>query len=66
MFSKPGFIRAWYAGATVFTCLTIGRDIGDRFFDGSQIPWAIAIIPMFLICWGARPFFNKATSSSTG
>ncbi|NIF31967.1 hypothetical protein F3J27_00100 [Enterobacter sp. Ap-916] len=59
MLKKRDFIRAWYSGATIFTCFTLGNEIGNRFFYGSKIPWLISIIIAFVICGSARSYFSS-------
>ncbi|AMO49650.1 hypothetical protein GA0061071_105130 [Kosakonia oryzendophytica] len=54
MFTKASLIRGWFAGATVFTCFSLGSYVGEQDFHGSKIPWLISVFIAFFICWGAR------------
>lgn len=44
----------WYILATIYTCLTLGRKIGEMFFDGSNIPEVIGVVVMITIGWFSR------------
>ncbi|KEY58868.1 hypothetical protein SRDD_22580 [Serratia sp. DD3] len=48
--SKASFIRVWFLFATIYTCITMGHQIGN-FFNGSQWPWLISSVIMIAIGW---------------
>ena len=53
--TKASFIRGWFLFATVYTCITLGNQIGDHYLDGAKWPWFIAVTLMCSIVWTATP-----------
>ncbi|HHQ4306206.1 TPA: hypothetical protein ACSP7Y_002202 [Serratia fonticola] len=52
--SKAAWIRGWFIGATVYTCLDLSNRITDQFFCGQQWPKFVGTAIMIAICWSAQ------------
>ncbi len=51
--SKSNFIRTWFSGATVYTCIDLSNRVTDEFFCGAQWPKLVGLVGMIAIRWGA-------------
>ncbi|HBE9178717.1 TPA: hypothetical protein KNH08_001583 [Serratia fonticola] len=49
--TKASFIRGWFIFATVYTCISLGKQLGDDYFGGARWPWLISVILMTIITW---------------
>lgn len=52
--NTASWIKAWFSGATVYTCLDLSKRLGDDFLCGARWPQLVGIILMFIICFSAR------------
>ncbi|MGE0970682.1 hypothetical protein ACQFN5_13170 [Klebsiella sp. WOUb02] len=59
MFNNLNVFRAWLYFSSIFTCLALGDAIGEHFFDGSRIPWFIALVASFIINWSMSAQIKK-------
>ncbi|MDN2470923.1 hypothetical protein FHR07_11375 [Serratia ureilytica] len=57
--NKASWIKAWFSGATVYTCLDFSKHVGDDFLCGAIWPQLLGIILIFIICFGARSKLNE-------
>jgi hypothetical protein len=56
---KTSWIKAWFSGATVYTCLDLSKHIGDDFLCGEIWPQLVGIVFIFIICFDARAKMNE-------
>lgn len=52
--NKASWIKAWFSGATVYTCLDLSKRLWDDFLCGARWPQLVGIILMFIICFSAH------------
>jgi len=53
--TKASFIRGWFMFTTLYTCATLGNQIGDNYLDGAKWPWFIGVVLMSTIIWITSP-----------
>lgn len=56
---KTFWIKAWFSGATTYTCIDLSKHIGDDFLCGAIWPQLVGIVLIFIICFGARAKMNE-------
>lgn len=49
--TKASFIRGWFTFATVYTCFTLGNQIGNYYLDGAKWPWFVGVVITAAIFW---------------
>ncbi|MDJ1655055.1 hypothetical protein PFH44_16410 [Raoultella sp. Ech2A] len=59
VFNNLSVLRAWLYFSSIFTCLALGDIIGEHFFDGSRIPWFIALAASCVINWNLSAHIKK-------
>lgn len=62
MLDNPRIIGAWLHFSSIFTCLALGDIIGDKFFEGSSIPWYIGLVASCIINWNIAAHIKKLSS----
>lgn len=60
MFSQSKIIYAWCFFASIYTTLSLAEIIGEKYFNGSSIPWFIGMIIGCFITWKIEMIFKKA------
>lgn len=59
MFNTPKIFGLWLYFSSIFTCLALGDIIGDKFFEGSSIPWYIGLMASVIINWNIVAHIKK-------
>lgn len=56
---KLEIFTIWYILATICTCITLSRQVGELYFDGSRIPEVIGYVVMIAIGWYSRSILKS-------
>ncbi len=59
MLKNPKIFGLWLHFSSIFTCLALGDIIGEKFFEGSSIPWYIGLIASCIINWNIVAHIKK-------